>query len=773
MNLKGFYLKFANLTLNKNLIIFILISFALLVTSVYIKSVLLKYYGFYEPDGFFHFAVVRAAINNNFIVPNTLSLSGWPTHAEVTEPAGLYYMTVIPYAILQFFGINYYDIMRLIPILFGILDILLGYYLAKSYRKDLFFSLLVVALIALNLGLSARTSGTIYRGDSFATTFLLLALIFLVKGLKTDESKHMYLPYAATGLMLGLSTGVWNGGIFAVAIILFATVIMMSLSFITDNLKILNKVNYILLSLVIWFLIESLFLFMNVIKFVNAAFSWPLFPVILIFIGIGNLILTTLLKSKDRFRVYTCNIERRIGTIFAFGVIAFVITSIIFPAIIYNVFIANGFYIKGSNSASFASTIQELQPPTTSFLYASFGIVPFFTPMSIIMYLSTYFLNDTVAFWLLSLIAIVPYFFLDVEGQQENKLLSGNAVFRFHIEPALLILAAYYLLTEYLQMYAVRFNSLIAVPLSIFAAYTLYWLTLRLGKYKVVGIAIVVVLIVSIINTDLIYSQNLVQADQINPNFIGAMAWMKNNTPSNAVVLTLWPDGSVVEGVANRTSITDSVGSQDPSIANPFAAFLLNNSNQAQFLLNPLSSKPSYFVARYAWLIETSGIYTESELNASAYNYAYAQFTSFQENANANGTLVTLSSQQGIGAQLQISTRGNNTGINAIATFGNNASAVQRVVFFNLSDGNYSAINQTAYNQTNGGTLLVEYSDVPKPGYFINVTGAYLFNKGIAESNLFKLLFLCGPQKCEWDNNIATMQLVYNNPDTKITAVLR
>ena len=50
------------------------------------------------------------------------------------------------------------------------------------------------------------------------------------------------------------------------------------------------------------------------------------------------------------------------------------------------------------------------------------------------------------------------------------------------------------------------------------------------------------------------------QADGINQQFLDAMTWMKNNTPANATAVAVWPDGSVIEAWANRTSLMDSVG---------------------------------------------------------------------------------------------------------------------------------------------------------------------------------------------------------------------
>jgi hypothetical protein len=67
----------------------------------------------------------------------------------------------------------------------------------------------------------------------------------------------------------------------------------------------------------------------------------------------------------------------------------------------------------------------------------------------------------------------------------------------------------------------------------------------------------------------------------------------------------------------------------------------------------------------------------------------------------------------------------------------------------------------------------VEYSDITRPGgFFINLTGAYVFGPGIADSNMIKFLYMCTKNGCPWDNNVASLDLVYQNPDTKIFKIV-
>ncbi len=92
----------------------------------------------------------------------------------------------------------------------------------------------------------------------------------------------------------------------------------------------------------------------------------------------------------------------------------------------------------------------------------------------------------------------------------------------------------------------------------------------------------------------------------------------------------------MVEGWGNRTSVTDSVGSQNLSKADPFALWILNSSDDPQLLSSPINGKPGYLLVRNVWLQESPGIYTESGLSSSLESqYGYTILTQIEEGSNA------------------------------------------------------------------------------------------------------------------------------------------
>ncbi|MDE1870271.1 MAG: hypothetical protein KGH71_04790 [Candidatus Micrarchaeota archaeon] len=592
----------------------------IIVITIAYRIMLLHFFGFYEPDGFYHFSVIRAAVLHGFAVPTHLGISGWPNSTLISEPIGLYWVTLIPYFFLQFFGISYYDVIRLIPVLFAIFDLVGTYFLIREFNKDKVFGLLGMLFVGLSMGDAARTSATVYRGDGFVTLFVILGLLFMIRTLKA-QGRNKILAYALmTGFLLSLGNIVWNGASFGIAIYIFALVMILLYSFLKGDVLAIVKSRYLLLALAFWYVLANLYNALNLIGGQNEAFTGIYFLVLFALLAVGTELAIYLLKNKEKFAVYVSSVGKRLVTFMIFMVASFALIYFLAPQIVYSIFAASGF----QTTVAFAASIEELQAPSPDFLFASFGATMFMAPMSILLYFSTYYPSSIDLIWIGVLALSAIYFFMDFEGVDGKKFLGGIARIRFRVSEALLVFIAYYAVTAYLQMHAVRFNSLLSIPLAIFTAYTVYWMLLWLKNFNkisfVLGLALVAVLIAYIMIIDTGYSVTLIQADNINPTFISALGWMHNNTAPNSVVLTLWPDGSLVEGVANRTSVTDSVGSQNRSKADPFARWVFDSSSDGHFLTTNINGYPDYLMVRYTWLLETSGIYTEAEFNASNYN---------------------------------------------------------------------------------------------------------------------------------------------------------
>ncbi len=805
----------------------------ILAVAIYLRTTMLKYWGFYEPDDFYHFSVIRAAVNNNFFIPKNQTLSGWPVSTYITEPKGLYWVTLLPYFFLRFVGISYYNVMRYISVVFGLLDILGAYLLARLFSKDKFFLLLVIALVAMSSGDAARTSALIYRGDGFITIFLILSLLFFAYVFKSKSSREKAIFAILSGIALGIGNFVWNGAPFVTLIYIGSLLLVMTVAFVNKREEMLDNSAYILLSLMIWFILVQLLILGGQIWPGSQALTSSRFLVVYVLIALVWLALRYILKKG-----YIQGTAQRLVLLVGVIVIGSAVLYISEPVLVTNILINNGLIV----TTSFSATIQELTPPTYNFLFASFGYALYSSPVAILMMLPAVLLHGIAAtsmlrteldllFWFIMFLGFIPYLFMKV--YDSGGFMKGNARLRFGIDVPMIILIVYFALTAFLQIYAIRFNSLIAVPLAIFGAYTIYWLILyskqfeitklagalavflvtfflsamimqsRLGqsltydvigfiiaallsygtyqlmgsshKYEIAGYVVVAMFLITVFSFDVLYSANVSPADSMNPQLYGALAWLKNNSAQNSVVLTLWPDGSVVEGVANRTSVMDSVGSQNTQKSDLFANWLFNASSDPQFITGSLMGRPNYLLVRYVWLLgETVGIFQESGLNISVENnYAFAPLTSFSEGENATQKTLQFSNGQAGSSAIDVVTqiRDNNSIVSYINEGNGRISPFTYVAFSNVNTGNYSIVRQSAFNQTNNQMLLVQYSDIANPQLQpgeINITNAMILTPGAAQSNMVKFLYFCSSSSCLWNNNVASLKLVYANADTKI-----
>ncbi|MGC8623404.1 MAG: hypothetical protein ACP5TK_01890 [Candidatus Micrarchaeia archaeon] len=943
----------------KNLYMFLLLVAAALVLTVVFRIAMLKYFGFYEPDGYYHFSVIRYAVEHNFTVPKYLSISGWPHSTPVTEPQGLYWVTLFPYAILRYAGISYYTVMRLIPVLFGLLDVIGAYYLARFLTKSKVFGVLVMLFVALSMGDAARTSALVYRGDGFVTIFLILSLIFLIEMLKTESKRRRIIYMALSGFVLSIGNYVWGGAPFATAIYVISFTFIVAYYFIFDKLKGLENSGYMLGALGIWYVLASIYRHIGVIH--AETFTGKYFIMLYIFMAIGWYLALYISKRKNIFGSKT-PLGRAI-TVIVFAIAIVVVMYLFTPAFIYQIFVGNGFI----TTTAFAQTIEELQPPSGGFLFSSFGFELLLSPLNMLLLLSAVIPHITLISWLIMFIIMPVYLFMNIDEEKKEHE-RGRAILKFRGSEAMLVVLAYFLGTAYLQMHAVRFNSLISVPLAIIAAYTLYWMinyskdTARkikknsafvviaaifavlvaaglkahfaavnklgfgpimyviVAAYIIMGIYVylrkegmggeldlswltnlffaytvsivigvvaylaladayvsqitsvlvgiffaacgfllalsyvkeknnttvllasaafvilyvvpqaylmymaknvsyiygnfawmlsalvilflaalyfyskkkelwyvmpVMLIIFAIIFYDILSTASISPADSINPQFISALQWLKAHSPANSVVLTLWPDGSVVEGVANRTSVMDSVGAQNASKADPFAAWLLNSSDDPYFLTGNVMGKPNYLLVRYPWLLETSGIFTEANLPTGLQSeYGAAAFSDISEAESAANRTITITMENpstNPPLLARVVVKSGNLTQNSISAYqlvpiknttSYGISPFTYVEFYNVYNTSYYVVKQTAFNQTNGQLLLLMFSPVPKPGVPVNLTQALVFDPGLAASNMYKFLYMCSATECAWNNNVAGLDLVYANSDTKIFRIV-
>ncbi|MCL4387927.1 hypothetical protein M1567_02125 [Candidatus Marsarchaeota archaeon] len=718
----------------------------IIILDIYLRTGMLKYAGFFEPDGFYHFSVIRAAVTHDFAIPRTLVLSGFPTHFEISEPLGLYFVTLFPYAILRYFGASYYTVMRLVPILFGVLDAIGAYYIVRYFAKSRVLGFLAMFFVAISSGDIARTAALVYRGDGFITSFMILSLIFFIAVFRAKSFRKKVMFALLAAFVLGVGTAVWNGAPFTVIVYMLAVIFVTVLGYITADLQLIKDSLVLAFALLLTYAMQHMWMALTIVRATQALSSLHFF----IFYGpivMGALLSYYFIQNREKFPKFTMNTLARAKFIVAVVVIALVVVIVFFGGFLAQIASGGGLVIASSH---LNVTIQELQPPTFAFLWASFAYQLFLAPVGIILYLL--FANR-------------------IYLKQKYTVLH-----RLNFSPEFLVMLAYFVATFYLQINAVRFNSIVAVPIAIFAAYGLYAIGRLLGfdndvlKNAKKGIAtygrLVFAAVAIFILVYMLYLTNLesftsVQADGINANFLSALTWVKNNTPTNATFLAVWPDGSVIEGWANRTSAMDSVGGQNPTLIAGFARFILNTTPDTRYLINE-THRPEYLLARYYWLQELGGIATEGNLsNTIAATYGYDVFSSVNETSNSTFERLFFVSQGNSGLSgvmlLNLSNPSDvETGIGSNGRY----TILKHTVLYNYANDTYIEHNVTgaAANYTFFMTYL---------GH--NITSAALVGENFTKSNMFKFLYGCNKAGCDYGNGTGvSMKLIYRNSDSRI-----
>jgi asparagine N-glycosylation enzyme membrane subunit Stt3 len=711
---------------------------------------LMQQQGLFEPDGFTYYAAIKQAIAQGFFLyNNTVNLSGYPWHYKFGEAPGLLYATLIPYAILQFFGVSALAVMRSVAIFFGIMTAVLCYFVVRYLAKSRMLGLLAMLMISVSGGNIIRTGGTVYRGDSFIGVFTLLALLFMLMALYEEKPSRRYMFAFGSALLIGINILVWNGGAVTLSVYIASVMLIFIYGFVSGNESILRKNGLLLLALLVGYLLESLFV--SFFHLMDATTVGAIeFVVLFVPVAVANFIAVPLLKNKILLPLLGSVLKRAVVLCIlicaAIGIMLIVAPSIFSP-------ILNISGVVASNNAQY--TTQELSRPDLGFLFASFGAELILAPIGIILFL----------------------LFAHRGGSRTSNITFKNGI-GINANYGFAVILAYLFFTAYLQTSAIRYAALVSVPIALFAAYAVYIIgkmlmpyTFKLGGTKIpivfcyAGLMFIILVYQIIATSQSVYN---VQADGIGPQFLQAMTWLSNNTASNATVLALWTDGSVVEGWGNRTSFMDSTFGENGTRIEEFARnFLLNSTPAAPYLYNT-SYKPDYLLVRQFWLSVFSGIAEEGGITNNTINnltgYGTSQFTTFFTNITASNRTFTFSNDN-YTAELVIHDL--NNGTQAIGAYirpatGGSWTSLKHILFINSSNGAYSLLNYTG-NQTKNFTLCLELNGQ-------NITNAMLLGSALPETNFFKLLIECNQYQCAYNvpGSGVQMQLVYQNADSKI-----
>lgn len=736
--------------------ILLAIVFAIIVLNVYLRSPLLQFQGLFEPDGFLYYTAIQQAVSHGFIESNPVLLSGYPWHYSFGEDPMLIYATTIPYAILQYTGMSLLDVMRWVPVFFGVIEALAAYFLVRYLADSRFLGLLAMFFVSANSGNIARTAATVYRGDTFVSFFIIIALILMLKVITVKDRKRALWYTLAAGFMVSSGILIWTGG-FIIPFLFFAcTLPVIMFAFVIGDKEDLYRCMLLDAALLIGYVLNLVYLaaWPGIVH--PTILTTPSFLAFLLPTVIGTFLAYWIVRERENGPAIIKAIANSLWTRTAFLLAAIAVIIIIVLATsgsYVHLLATNGNSIYGSGNIY--STTQELQSPFSpaerGFLWDSFGFQLVLAPIGAILFL----------------------FLAHLHGNTKH-IKKGKITLNMYY--SFVVIFSYLFWMAYLQFGAIRYNSMFSIPLALFSAYAIY-LGVRLfsnWRLNVAGTLVPVnaiyagfIFAILAMQVGMTYSQSATsgQADGINPYFLQAMSWMANNTAANSKVLALWPDGSVVEGWAHRQSYMDSVTGENSSRIAPFAQYILNVTPDTQYLTTDGPGgawHPDYIVARYFWNDEIGGIAVEGNITKNLTDYGFSQLTSMT-NSKVNNTIVYQFNNSNYVAQLRITPQSNGTTqtLALLGAVGSNKLALMRkLIFLNQSSLAYEVINLPV-NRSVNYSLLVTYSGS-------SITGAEVLGQKLPYTNMFKMLYECSFTSCALGSGNVTAQLVYANADTKI-----
>ncbi len=780
---------------------FLALVIGILALNVFMRVPMLRFQGLFEPDGFFYYSVIRQAVMNNFTVSGQLDISGFPWHNSIGEAPGLIYMTVVPYFLLRFTGISYYTVMRLLPVLFGLLYAILAYCLAKSLANSRALGLLAMFFVSVSSGNIARTAALVYRGDTFVSLFLMVSLLFMLRAYKSSGRRELLANAAASAFVLSLGIVVWNGAPFIVVIYMTALLLMLAFGFLKADEGALRVNATLAAGLLLTFGLEQVWEFAGLgrpgLVLNGTAFFLFWAPVMA-----GSLAAVYLVRNRHRIG-FIGTAKRRAFAMVAAAIALALVLILGFGAEISKVAAVAGLSSRGT---PIGQTTQELQSPYYGFLFASFSFQLWLAPLAIALFV----------------------LFAHKMHNKEHFRIKGVTL---NASPGFVAVFSYFMVTIALQSAMIRWNALLSIPMAILAAYGAYALGKLLRDVVIVhrmAVASVAVALDAVIGyvlyfdivpklagsnfvmaitaaliaaalaaafayniyatakarirlghvyamliaamllfniyTTYIASYTTTQLDGINPQFLDAMAWMRNNTPANATVWAIWPDGSVVEGWANRTSYMDSVGGENYTRIYRAPEFLFNSSYDTQYLYSV--GKPEYIVSRSFWYQEIGGLAVEGSIT-NASRFGYIILDSLNITSNETTKFYTFSSHSPPYYKALMMLQPQKNGTNKFVAFlgagsSNQYLPMKHVMFFNTSNNAYNVVDSES-NAINY-TLLVSYSGS-------KISGGVVLGPDLFNSNFFRLTFLCNYYACPYDNDNVTLTPVFINGDTRIFKV--
>ena len=194
---------------------------------------------------------------------------------------------------------------------------------------------------------------------------------------------------------------------------------------------------------------------------------------------------------------------------------------------------------------------------------------------------------------------------------------------------------AFFIVCLSFQIWQMRWSYILALPACIFGALGAYEILIIIKKgdriffYGAVIAVVGIVLVTSILNIGLATKT----ADYQTPAMMQTLAWIRNNTPQNSTFLSLWPDGSLIEGIAYRDAYSDSMAAAGMGYQE-FPDFLYARLGNLSYIEQV---RPDYVWIRKCLLLENSSVKQMGNLSTNT-SLNLTNFLSLEEGTNITAT---------------------------------------------------------------------------------------------------------------------------------------
>ncbi len=188
----------------------------ILITGVLARSLTLRYGTFMEPDSYDYYSIAQQTVANGLVI--TSMLSGFPVHNPYNEQPGLVYMAIAFSYITQ----NLFTAMLILPVIFGLFEILAVYVLTLQLSGNRYASLFAAFLFATMPGAIYKNVAGEWRGESFVPLFIAAVLILIIHAYEKKDRRF----YLLSIIPLALALWTWKGGVYVIAVMLALLILM-------------------------------------------------------------------------------------------------------------------------------------------------------------------------------------------------------------------------------------------------------------------------------------------------------------------------------------------------------------------------------------------------------------------------------------------------------------------------------------------------------------------------------------------------------------------